>query len=66
MRPESGFRWLRIGHKFADIFLTLFFSLVKFSYYSKFHVNKITGSGVMIIFFYKGLTKNPKIGNTII
>ena len=30
--------------------------LVKFSYWSKFHVNIITGSGVMTIFVYKGLT----------
>ena len=35
-----------------------------FSYRSKFHVNIITGSGVMIIFFYKGLTRNPEIRNT--
>ena len=42
-------------------FFKLFFSLVKFSYRSKFHVNIITGSEVMIIFFYKGLTKNPEI-----
>ena len=41
-----------------------FVFLVKFSYWSKFHVNIITGSGVMIIFFYKGLTRNPEIGNT--
>ena len=39
-------------------------SLVKFSYWSKFHVNIMTGSRVMIIFVYKGLTKNPEIGNT--
>ena len=39
-------------------------SLVDFSYWSKFHVNIIPNSGVMIIFFYKGLTRNPEIGNT--
>ena len=38
-------------------------SLVKFSYWSKFHVNIISGSGVMTISFYKGLTRNPEIGN---
>ena len=27
---------------------------------SKFHVNIITGSGVMTIFFYKGLARNWK------
>ena len=37
---------------------------MKFSYWSKFHANIITDSGVMTIFFYKGLTRNPKIGNT--
>ena len=45
-------------------FWRYFVSLVKFSYWSKFHVNTITGSGVMTIFFYKGLTRNPEIGNT--
>ena len=39
-------------------------SLVKFSYWSEVHVNIITGSGVMTIIVYKGLIKNPKIGNT--
>ena len=38
--------------------------LVKFSYWSKFHVNIITCSGVMTISFYKGLTRNLEIGNT--
>ena len=38
--------------------------LFKFSYWSKFDVNIINGSGVMTIFFYKGLTGNPEIGNT--
>ena len=41
-----------------------FLSLVNFSYWSKFHANIITGSGIMTIFFYKGLTRNPEIGNT--
>ena len=30
----------------------------------KLHVNIITGSGIMTIFFYKGLTRNPEIGNS--
>ena len=38
-------------------------SLVKFSYCSKFHIKVITGSRVLKIFFYKGLTGNMKIGN---
>ena len=42
-------------------FLTLLCFFLS-SYWSKFHVNIITGSGVMTIFFYKGLTRNPEIG----
>ena len=41
-----------------------FGSLGKFSYWSKFHVHIITGSGIMTIFFYKGLTRNLEIRNT--
>ena len=37
-------------------------SLVKFRYWSKFHVNIITGSKVMTIFVDKGFTKNSEIG----
>ena len=47
----------------CQIVLALFYSLFKFSYWSTFHVNVITGSGVMTIFFFKGLTRNLKIGN---
>ena len=39
-------------------------SLLKFSYWSKFHVNIMTGSGVSTIFVYKWLTRNLKIRNT--
>ena len=45
-------------------FFWRFVSLVKFSYWSKFHVNIMTGSGIMTIFLCKGLTRNPEIGNT--
>ena len=41
-------------------------SLVKFSYWSKFHVNIITDSRDMTIFFYKRLTRNPEIENTFV
>ena len=37
--------------------------LVKFSYWSIFYVNIITGSGLRTIYFYKWLTRNLKIGN---
>ena len=43
-----------------------FVSLVKFSYWPKFDVNIITSSGIMKIFFNKGLTRNPEIGNTLV
>ena len=69
---------LQISHKLEDnkdviifrhdvivnFFWRCFVSLIKFSCWSKFHVNIITGSGVMIIFLYKRLTRNPEIGNT--
>ena len=45
-------------------FWRCFVSLVKFSFWSKFHVNIITGSRVIKIFFYKVLTKNLRIRNT--
>ena len=48
----------------VKFFWRCFVSLVKFSYWSKFHVNIVTGSGIMTILFYKRLTKNPEIGNT--
>ena len=78
MRPKYGFwiviNWSQIG-KMAMLQLfdmtssSIFFwryivCLANFSYWSKFHVNIITGSGIMTIFFYKGLTRNPEIGNT--
>ena len=49
----------------SQIFWRCFVSLAKFRYWSKFHVNVITGSGVMTISFYKELTRNPEIGNTL-
>ena len=39
-------------------------SLVKFSYWSKFHVNIVTGCGVTTIFVCNGLTRDPETGNT--
>ena len=46
----------------SNLFETVLF--FKFSYWSKFPVNIITGSAVMTVVFYKGLTRNPEIGNT--
>ena len=69
MCPESGFRsasnWLQIG-KNVKCFWRFCVSLFNFSYWPKFHVRIITGSGVMAIFVYKGLTKNPEIGNATV
>ena len=53
----------------SKLFLFMFTILRWFSKYlsvsePKFHVNIITGSGIMTIFFYKGLTRNPEMGNT--
>ena len=48
----------------SEFFRRGFVSLVTFSYWPKFHVNIITGSGIMTIFFFKGLTRNLEIGNT--
>ena len=52
--------------QFAHMTSTPFFGIVLFLLASlvKFHVNIITSSGVMTIFFSKGLTRNPEIGNT--
>ena len=47
-----------------QIFLKLFCFSAQFSYWSKFPVNNITGSGVTTIYFYKRLTRNPEIINT--
>ena len=46
------------------IFDVVFVSFVNFSYWYKFHRNIVIGFGVMTIYFYKGLTRNPNIGNT--
>ena len=47
------------------LMLSCFF-FVNFSYWFKFHVNIITGSGVMAIFLYKGLARNPETWNTLV
>ena len=80
MPLKSGFGLLQIGHKLENdndftigwygaivkLFLRCFVYLAKLSYWSKFHVNIITGSRVMTIFFYQGLTKNLEIKNTTV
>ena len=58
----SQFIKMMSSSKFLEGF---FVSLVMFNYWSKFHVNIITGFEVMTIFFYKGLTRNPEIRNVV-
>ena len=70
MRPESGSKLVK-NQKFHnditifwhDINVKFFWrwrvSLIKFSYWFKFHINVITGSGVMAIFVYKGFDQEP-------
>ena len=53
--------WHDVNVKF---FWRCFVSLVKFSYLSKFHVNIVTGSRIMTIFFYKWFPRNPEIRKT--
>ena len=62
MTTTSQFSDMTSMSTFFDV--VFFFFLVKFSCWSKFHVNTITGSAIMTIFFYKWLTRNPEIGNT--
>ena len=50
------------SRKFIKFFWPCSISLVKFSYWPKFHVNIMTG--VTKIFAYKGLTRNLEIVNT--
>ena len=54
---------------FADMTSSPYFwrchvSLITFSFWSKFYVNIITGSGGASIFICKRLTRNPEVGNT--
>ena len=49
-----------------NLFWHCFVSLVRFSYWSKLHVNIMTDFGVMTILYYKGLTRNPEIRNNLV
>ena len=67
MRLKSGFRMAANWPDMTSIFFVvdgfLLSSLVT-SYWPKFHVNILTGSGVMTVFVCKWLTRNPEIGHT--
>ena len=60
--------WQWLQKLLHDVIVKLFWRyrvfFVKISYCSKFHVNIMTVSGVMTIFLYKELTRNPEIENT--
>ena len=47
-------------HVIVNFFWACRVSFVKFSYWSKFHVNIMADSGVMTVFVYKRLTRNRK------
>ena len=64
-KNENGVTMFRLDVN-VKFFWSCFISLIKFSYWSKIHVNIITGSGIMTIFFYKGLSRNLEIGNTLV
>ena len=51
---------------YYDIFDVVLFLLPFLVSGPSFNINIITSSGVMTIFFYKGLTRNPEIGNTFV
>ena len=57
---KSAIHWNDV---IVNFFWRCFVSLVKVSYWSKFQINIITGSGDVAISFYKRLTRNLKIGN---
>ena len=54
----------RAGGKLPYTCLKLITINENLSYWCKFHVDIITGSGVLTILFNKGLTGNPQLGNT--
>ena len=62
-KNDNGIRICR-HNLVVNFYWRSFVSLVKPSYWLKFHVSIITGSGVMTTFFYKGLIRNLEIGNT--
>ena len=73
MTMTSKFSDMMSSLWFFFFFWRCFISLVKFSNWSKFHVNMKLGSGsgfVLVlnlsVFFYKGLTRNLEIGNNLV
>ena len=50
--------------QFVDFYDIVLFLLSILVTGPSFMSNIVTGTGVMIVFFYKGLTRNLRIGNT--
>ena len=60
---------MAITSQFSDMmssstFLTLLCFSCQVQLLNKFHVNIITGSGVMTVSFYRGMTRGPEIEDT--
>ena len=55
--------WYEVFVRFLWCCFVYLFTL---SFWSKLHINIITGFGVMTICFYKGLTRNPEMGNNTV
>ena len=55
---------MTLTSNFFDVVLFLFSSLVTGPSFMSICRHVITGSGIITIFFYKGLTRNPEMGNT--
>ena len=64
-RKLKKWQWCHnfLAWRHPQIFCSCSVSHFEFSYWFKFHVNIITGFGVMTISFCKGLNRNSEIGN---
>ena len=60
----SQFCDITLSSNFFDVVLFLFSSLVTGPSFMSICRHVITGSEIITIFFYKGLTRNPEMGNT--
>ena len=71
MRLENSAFVFVVNWKMAifryDVIINFFdIALCQVQLLNKFHVNIITGSGVMTVSFYKGLTRNLEIGDATV
>ena len=61
-----GWWWLRVITKVLSQFSDMMSTSKVFDVALFLMSNFITGYGIMTIFFYEGLTRNPEIGNTTV